>query len=291
MMSDDSLPRVLARALRRLLAPLFRVLLRHGMSYTAFEALARRVYVQVAIEEFGLPGKKPSVSRTSILSGLTRKDVQRLLAEPDDAAERAGEHDNRAARVLAAWTRDPDFTDAAGQPLALALQDGPHNFAELVRRHSGDMPVRAVLDELEHAGAARRRDDGRIELAARVFLPRRSAVDKIDLLGGDVADLITTIDHNIVFGAEDPRFQRRVMYRDMPAQVAAPFRNLSSERAMALLVELDRWLAAHSESTPGATAGTSDPATLVRLGLGIYYFEEDLGALPTPSRISPRKEA
>ena len=44
---------------------LFRVLLRHGMSYTAFEALARRVYVQVAIEEFGLPGKKPSISRTS----------------------------------------------------------------------------------------------------------------------------------------------------------------------------------------------------------------------------------
>ncbi len=288
MMNEDTLPLALARAMRRLLAPLFRVLLRHGMSYTAFEALARRVYVQVAIDEFGLPGKKPSISRTSILSGLTRKDVQRLLAEALEATEPASEHVNRAARVLAAWTRDPDFLDAGGQPRTLALQDGPGSFAKLVRRHSGDMPVRAVLDELEHAGAARRRPDGQVELVARVFLPRRSAVDKIDLLGDDVADLIGTIDHNILHGSTDPRFHRKVMYRDMPVEVAAPFRELGRERAMALLVELDQWLAARAAAASDTAAAGPTPSAptgpLLRLGLGIYYFEEPLEPSPQPSR-------
>lgn len=261
------LPRVLDRAVRRVLAALFRVLLRHGMSYTAFELLARRVYVDVAWREFGLPGRKPSVSRASILSGLTRKEVQRLVGEPADEPEPGSERDNRAARVLSAWTRDADFLDAQGEPRVLELQDGAASFAELVRRHSGDMPVRAVLDELLHVGAVARLADGRLQLVERVFLPRRSALDKIDLLGHDVADLVATIDHNIQHGDDDPRFQRRVMYREMPASVAPAFRKLSAAQAMPLLVKLDRWLAARADDPPG----DSPP---VRLGLGIYYFED-----------------
>ena len=82
MKSEAETRSALEQAVTRLLRPLFRILLRHGMAFTAFEKLAKRVYVDVARNEFRLPGKKPSVSRTSILSGLTRKDVQRVLAEP-----------------------------------------------------------------------------------------------------------------------------------------------------------------------------------------------------------------
>ncbi len=81
MDSPNPVPATLSRAVERVLTALFRVLLRHGMSYTAFEGIARRVYVDVALREFTIPGKKPSISRASILSGLTRKEVQRLVAE------------------------------------------------------------------------------------------------------------------------------------------------------------------------------------------------------------------
>ena len=122
---QNALPKALNRAVRRLLTPLFRLLLRQGMSFTAFEELAKRVYVEIALREFGIPGKKPSISRASILSGLTRKDVQRLLAEPLEALDDGGgERHNRAARVLKAWTSDPDFLDAQGEPLRLTPQDG-----------------------------------------------------------------------------------------------------------------------------------------------------------------------
>lgn len=266
------LPQALARAMQRALRPIFRVLLTHGMSYMAFEALARQVYVEVALREFGLPGKKPSISRASILSGLTRKEVQRLAAQDAATGELLGQaHDNRAARVVAAWKRDPAFLDSAGRPRMLDAADKAAGFPALVRRHSGDMPTRAVLDELLRQGAVRRVGEGGLELVASGFAPRRTAADKLELLGIDVADLVSTIDHNIRLGDEDPRFQRRVMYQDMSPAVTHAFRKLSSDHAMALLLQLDRWLAAHAEEpVPQGEAP-------VRLGMAIHYFEDRAG--------------
>lgn len=271
MASPPPLERAIDLAVARLLRPLFRVLLRHGKSYRAFEELAKRTYVEVAMEDFGIPGKKPSVSRASILSGLTRKEVQRLLQTPapDDAA---GEHHNRAARVLTAWVRDADFHDPQGLPRPLAV-DGEIGFATLVKRHSGDMPVRAVLDELLRVGAVEQQADGRIALLARGYVPRRGAPEMVAMLGTDVADLIETIDHNLHQAGEPgqaPRFQRKVMYRDVPAHAMPAFRLLSAERAQTLLEQLDRWL--HSACSREAPAGEPQPGA--RVGVGIYYFEE-----------------
>ncbi len=277
MDSPNPVPATLARAVERMLAALFRLLLRHGMSFTAFEDIAKRVYIDVALREFTIPGKKPSISRASILSGLTRKEVQRLVAGADTGAPSAQsdehEHENRAVRVLSAWTRDADFLDEQGQPRVLDQNDGDASFADLVRRHSGDMPVRAVLDELLRVGAVKRLPDGGLQPVQRAFLPR-SAADKIDLLGAEVADLVRTIEHNIEHGDTDPHFQRRVMYHEMPQSLIAEFRKISATQAMALLVKLDRWLAAKS-SQADAAPKTSEP--LVRLGMGIHYFEERLG--------------
>jgi hypothetical protein len=267
-------PLALRTAIAHLLRPLFRVLLRHQMSFHAFEALAKRVYVDVAIRDFGIPGKKPSISRASILSGLTRKEVQRLVNEPLAPETVEAERYNRAARVLTAWTRDPDYLDSAGDPRALEPQSGDDGFAALVKRHSGDVPVRAVLDELLRVGAVRHRDDGRLELVARAYVPQRSPVDKIAILGADVADLIETIEHNIEHGDTDPRFQRKVMYRRVPVAALAEFRRLSAAQAQTLLEKLDRWLAERG----GGDAPAHAPRA--RVGMGIYYFEERLAPQP-----------
>ena len=270
MDADIRTQRALYRAISHLLRPLIRLLLRHSVSFSAFAELAKRAYVDVAISDFGIRGKKPSMSRVSILSGLTRKDVQRLLAAPAEAAVAEGEHYNRAARVLTAWARDPDFCDKRGEPLALPVDGATSSFAALVKRHSGDMPARAVLDELLRVGAVRRRGDDSLELVARAFVPQRSAVDKLGILGADVADLIQTIDHNIEHGAAEPRFQRKVMYHSMPADVLPEFRELSAAQAQLLLEQLDKWLAAHDIDDPG----DGPAAARRRVGMGVFYFED-----------------
>jgi hypothetical protein len=273
-MDLDARPRqALHAAVARLLKPLVRVLLRHSMPFSAFEELAKRAYVEAALHDFAIPGKKPSLSRASILTGLTRKEVQRLVTEPADEPSGAGEHYNRAARVLTGWVRDSDFQEGGGEPRALDV-DGPEGFAALVRRHSGDMPARAVLDELLRVGAVRRREDGRYQPVVRAYVPRRGSVEKLDILGADVADLIDTIDHNVQHGASDPRFQRKVQYHSIDVDVLPAFRKLSETQAQALLERLDRWLAAQDADT--SRRATDGPRA--RVGLGIYYIEERLGA-------------
>jgi len=277
MDDENAVGKALSAAVSRLLRPLVRLLLRHSVPFSAFEELAKQAYVDVAMTEFGIPGKRATVSRVSVLSGLTRKDVQRLVAAPVHSDSGGRERHNRAAKVLSGWARDADFVDEWGAPRLLDPTEGPSSFAVLVKRYSGDMPARAVLDELLRVGAVQRHDDRRLELVNRAYVPMGSEVDKLLFLGTDVSDLIHTIDHNIQHGATEPRFQRKVMYRSFPAAAMPEFRRLGADKGQALLVELDRWLAAHDIDNP------PDHPELprFRVGVGVYHFEEPVGA-PDP---------
>jgi hypothetical protein len=271
MMTLVRAQRILETAIATLLRPLFRLLLRQSMSFIAFEEIAKRVFVEVAMKDFGIEGKAPSMSRAAILSGLTRKEVARLLSEPAPGEQEPGERYNRAARVLTGWQRDVEFTESDGSPSWLK-DEGPRSFAELVRRYSGDVPARAVLDELMRVGAVRRHADGRIEPVTRAYVPATSVADKLAILGTDVADLITTIEHNIERGRAEPRVQRKVMYHRIATSHLPSLRRLSAVQAQALLERMDRWLQEHDTGVP--EDGPEPRAA--RVGLGVYYFEEPL---------------
>ena len=152
----------LSAATLRLLRPLIRILLRNNVSHRTFVELAKLVYVEVANTEFGIAGKKQTVSRIAILTGLTRKEVQRLLAQPPDTESVAEEEYHRASRVITGWVRDPNFGDEKGHPQPLRMEGKRASFSELVKRYSGDIPVRAMLDELLRVGAVKQLKDGRI---------------------------------------------------------------------------------------------------------------------------------
>ena len=264
--------KALSAAIRKLLRPLVRILLRNHVSFGVFSDLARRVYVEVAMEEFGLPGRKQSVSRVSILTGLSRKEVGRVrsLPIPDDA-EAVGRY-NRAARVVTAWVRETAFGDGHGNPADLPVEGHGATFSELVRRFSGDVPVRAILDELLRNGLVERRADGTLRLLSRAYVPGTDETEKLSILGTDVSDLVRTIDHNLRAGQSEALFQRKVAYDNLPEEVLPEFRALSRERAQALLEEMDRWLSRYDRDANPSAEGTGRK----RGGVGIYYFEDDL---------------
>ncbi len=262
--------RALMSAVSGILKTLIRVLLRYGVPFQAFADLAKRVYVEVAREDFGIPGRKPTTSRVAVLTGLTRKDIQKLIESASGPDTDAAERYSRAARVVSGWIRDRDFSGADAQPFSLPLDGANGTFADLVRRYSGDMPPRAMLDELLRVGAVEKLEDGRVRLVARAYIPRTSNSDKLAILGSDVADLIDTIDHNLQY-AEDPRFQRKLMYDNLSREGVAKFRELSAARAQGLMEYLDSWLSQHDRDVNPTTEGTGR----MRAGLGIFYFEEN----------------
>lgn len=246
------------------------MLLRNGVSYGTFADLVKWVYVDVARQEFGIDRRKQSTSRVSIITGLSRKEVTRVqrLPKPDD--QDSHERYNRAARVISAWRREADFLDAEGQPAALSLSGGGRSFSELVNRFSGDVPVRALRDELILSGAAEKLKDGRIRLRDRAYIPKTSETDKVHILGTDVSCLISTIDHNLKPDAPQPFFQRKVSYDNLPNEILPRFRKLTEKKAQAFLEKMDQWLAGHDRDMNPDIAGTGRN----KAGIGIYYFEE-----------------
>jgi hypothetical protein len=257
---SNSSSQALERAVVALMRPLVRLVLKRGMAFGQFAELVKR---------------KLTISRVAVLTGLTRKEASRLMQEEPAVSEsQARRRVNRAARVVSAWAVDPAFQDAQGAPLELPFDSGggdEPSFTRLVALHGADVPPRAVLDELMRVGAVARREDGRIHLVERAYIPAGDEAAKLDILGTDAADLIAAIEHNLGSDVAVPYFQRKVAYDNLPADYLPVLRALLAERGQALLETLNDDMARHDRDL-GAV--TSD-APRRRAMIGIYYFEEE----------------
>jgi len=262
--------KALYAALLKLLRPLIRVLLRNGVSFGTFADLAKWVFVDVASQEFGIKGRKQSTSRISTITGLSRREVMRIRNLPQKKVTQTTERHNRASRVIAGWRREKDFLDDAGNPKPLPM-DGPKgSFGELARRFSGNVPARAIYDELLRLGAVQQMDDGMIHLQTRAYIPKSTDAGRLDLMGTDVAHLLSTIDYNMRPGAAGPRFQRKVAYDNLPDDVLADFHRYFSPKAQKLVEEADKWLSVRDRDANPEVEGMGRN----RMGFGIFFFEE-----------------
>src|SRR6185369_12275619 len=165
---------IIFSAVSTLLRPLVRILLRHNIPLATLNDLAKRVYVEVAMEDFRLPERKQSISRVALLTGLSRKEVLRVTRLAPSIDSSLVEQHNRSTRVVSGWTRDERFCKS-GQAADLPFDGDEVSFAELVKLYSGDITPRAVLDELLRSGLVERREDGRLHLVAPAFLPQSEA--------------------------------------------------------------------------------------------------------------------
>jgi hypothetical protein len=267
MFEDTGLIVAMGNMLRRLLTPIVRLLLKHSFSYGAFEGVARRVFVDVALEMAGETGRKPSVSRAAVITGMTRKEISTLVSHPWTGADVDSKNYNRAARVVAAWMRSEELRAGNGRPRPLSVDE----FAELVKRAGDDVPYRAVLDELVRVGSVQQGADGAIALVDRAFVPSDSMKAKINILGTDTCELLETIIYNIEYGTSDnSRYQRKVMHTGIPTSALPAFRELSANKAQELLELFDRWL---SERDLSAIPEDEWRGT-AQTGVGIYYYEK-----------------
>ena len=258
-------------ALLRTLRPIVRLLLRRGVSLKSFSELLKWLYVDVAAEPLGPDGRHRAVSRISAMTGLTRREVARLIIMPENRDCELDARFNRASRVIAGWLRDPAFAAARGIPAILNIGGDGATFNEVVRRYSGDMTPRAMLDQLLRIGAVKILTNGRLKLLVRSYIPAAGSDERTCILGTDVGHFISTIDHNLTSkNPQATRFQRKVCYDKLPPEVLSEFRRIAVGFSQKLLEELDQWLA---QRDPDSDFGEA-PSEGHVAGFGDYYFEE-----------------
>ncbi len=261
-----ALEQKLMHAARRIVRPLVRILLRNGIASDALTELVRQTYVDVADQEFGIEGKRQTIARISVITGLNRKEVSRLRGlDPIERGDAVWW--NRAAHVLGSWLRDEAFLDRKGDPVDLAFSGDVPSFEALVKKHSGDMYPRSVADELLRMGAIEE-VDGKLRMTARGYVPGGDPERIVDILGLDTAELMETIDHNLQAGEDDQRlFQRKVLSDNVPVEYLDEFNAFSRRLARPVIDELSRWLA---ERDKGRDWSGDDER--VEVGLGIYQI-------------------
>ncbi|MEX0604965.1 MAG: DUF6502 family protein [Marinobacter sp.] len=278
MNESDTKP--LHRALARILRPLARLLLRNGVSFGEFSELVKQAYVEAAFEDFRDSRRKPTDSRAAVLTGLTRKEIKRLreLTRNESVQRVSRLHINRASRVVSGWVRDKHFQDAEGEPAMLGF-DGPNSFSELVKRYSGDMTPRAVLDELVRVGVVEHTD--KLILRKKAYIPTGDDQETLHIFGEDVGDLISTVDHNLTTTqpVRPPMYQRTLTYDNIPPEIIYKWRAHAAQKSQELLETLDRWLAPYdrdiSQRIPGNIASPVDNGS-VRTGVSVFYFEDPI---------------
>lgn len=281
MSGENTSQKALCKAVYKLMRSLVRILLRNGVPYGAFTEIAKQAYVDVAIKEFGVPGKKQTNSRVATITGLSRKEIQRVIGLNinDDLDQDMVVRYNRAARVVYGWVHDNAYTNKKGEAAVLPFEGDAPSFSALVKAYSGDVPPRAILDELLQVGVAERLGNGDIKLLDRAYIPTKGEAEKLALLGRDVAGLIATMDKNIHGVSPTPIFQRKVFYDNLSEEAAAEFHKLLLSKGQPLLEKFDRWMAKHDRDINPKAGGSGRKA----VGVGLYYFEEECQQDPPES--------
>lgn len=256
-----------------MLLPISRVLVRSNLGAGPLLFAAKLAYLRAAIETVPLRGVRPNVSRLSVATGMTRKEVSSLLRNAGaghGAVSNIGP-DQRAFRVVRGWMSDPRFKTRSGRPAQLRLRGGPADFSALVRTYGGDVTLASVLAELERTKAVEVNEHGRVRLRSksRLGAPSLAGMSEFARLLSDFTDttsrMIGDKRHPLFFGFTECLLDRE--------EHAALFQRTFARRAAALLASVNEWRARRL-ALPKPPVRKQHPSR-ARVGLGVYLVHNE----------------
>ena len=193
--------------IRHLIRPAIRFCIRHGITaQEAMEAL-KREFISVATTEILHRGEKPSVSRLSTISGLNRREVDRLTNVSGDLDTSK----NLIHRVVSAWQENPEFITSTKKPRVLSHGTKDSEFTRLVATVSKDLNAAAVLAELLRIRIARETSYGLV-LVDHNYIPRGDPNALFTVLARDMEDLCESVEENTMHGKDLPNLHLRTEY-------------------------------------------------------------------------------
>jgi len=258
----------LVAALRRVLRPLAKLMLNHGINFPFICELIKSVLVETAIKEFRLVGKLQTDSRISLLTGVHRKDVRRLRATSEEMRVAPERTVPLGAQLVALWVGDAAFLDENNLPRPLprlASQGGEVSFERLVERVSKDIRPRSVLDEWLRLGVATLDEDDCVCLVADAFIPDKGFDEKAFYFGLNLGDHLSAGVGNLL-GEKPPMLERSVHYDALSLASAEELALLSEKLAMQTLKAVNR-RAMELERDDAKTKGAK-----YRMTMGTYFY-------------------
>lgn len=263
--SSTPLAEAVSRALKGLLRPLARLMIRHGLTLPAVVELLKQALVEVVDQQLPVDGKRTTDSRISVLTGVHRKDVKRLR-DVEQETVAAPRQLALGARLVNTWLTEPAWQDKKGNPRALARTDEGDvlGFDTLASQLSNDVRPRAVLDELLRTGVVEINDDGKVKLARQAYVPGDAEEEKLVYFEqAGVAHLMAGVEN--LEGHKPAHFDRIVHYKHIPADAVEKLREHVNKDGMQLLKGFNsKAKRMRREEAPDGQ----------RIYMGVYFFHE-----------------
>lgn len=275
MVRDDSLvgpiQKKILSALLIALRPLARAMLNSGLGYREFSDTAKRAFVEVASTDYGIRGRRTNNSRIAVITGISRKEVKRLLEVDSASVKESLRGESPISVVLHHWHNDPAFLDANGRPAMLPFSGAGTSFEQLVRKCIGDIPAGAMRKELVRVGAAT--EAGRLLKAVQPYFVPPETSDRLCLgLEEGAATLLTTIAHNADPNSVDlPLFQRVASVDGISDDFIAEIQATTTEKLTNFGLDYCAYLDHYQRES--AQLGK---AVTKQIGIGLYYYSIDL---------------
>ena len=249
------------------LVPVAQFLLRHGVSYRQFEELARTAYVEVAGKEFSLRGRPTNISRVAAITGIPRKEVSRIRALIDRYGTNPRSEISPLGDILHHWYTDKEFLDSEGYPLALPADGEDLSFEALAKRCVGDLPVGTIKSELLRTGAIEVTSERKLAPVRRQAVPSGFDDKLVTSLSFNLFGLASTVAFNSNPDRASPsRPERFIQSESLPVELRSEMHIVLRKRIEDFAVEIDDMFS--TVETVNADDGR-------RVGVGIYYYEED----------------
>ena len=263
-------PSALTRAVSRLMRPLVKLLIAHGLTFPVFSKMLKQIYVDVAETEFPLPGKAQTDSRINLLTGVHRKDI-RIMRGADHKGLKPSPVVTRNAQMIAIWTGAPDYLDERGNPRPLprhnSVVDGP-SFEKLVGSISKDIRARAILDEWLRLKLVTLDDDQMVHLNSKAFIPRDDFEDLAFYFGRNLRDHIATSAHNL--SGDKPRLlDQAVYYTGLSAASVEELERLSRKAGTDALIKINK------RAFELADRDRKTGETTRRIRFGVYFYRNN----------------
>jgi len=272
MIESEQSQKALRTAVRYLLKPIARILIRGGISWKEFADLGKYAFVEAASEDYGIAGRQTNASRVALLTGLSRREVARIREShsPGQDSDEFEVRETQIPRLLAGWHQDSDFLDQDGKPRELLKTDQAGEFGDLLKRYAGDIPPVAFTKELLRLKLIKEQD-GKYIVLSRVFTPDVSDPSLLRQAGLPLHDHASTVAHNLNNQREGgPRFERLVSNLNVSQETSDKFHELLKTEGQQFLEQLDAWLSEHDDQAKPTGRKNSS----VRVGAGIYFIQD-----------------
>jgi len=269
---DPKVEAALLEALVRVLLPLARLAVARGLPFASVEELLRRAFVEVA-RSAPADAAPPTVSRVATATGLTRREVTRLM---QDALGPAVERPSLATQVFTRWRGERRLRDRNGHSKPLPRLGAAPSFEALAQSVTRDVHPRTLLDELVRLGLARvDAATDQVHLLHDAFVPRDDEARMLTYMGANAGDHLAAAVANVL-GDERKHFEQAVFADDLSDRSIDAAKKLVNTQWRALMAALVPELEALVEAD--REAQRHDPAHRAdrRLRIGLFSYDEPL---------------